>query len=492
MKPSVSRRSFLARGMLGGAGMVILPSARSAWSYQANERLRLAIVGDMYVAGHFFSAGHAYDGLEIAALCHTDERKPAEMLAAWRQRADAGAGAADAGERRAADYYRRLADHPPPVFADFRRMLDTRGDGIDAVVTSVFDHLHGVVCGAAMRAGKHVFCERPLGLRPRESRALRDLAARQGVATSIRNPGNASGRFRRGVELIREGTLGPIREVHVWFPRGGADHRQPPQDEHPVPERLHWDLWLGPAAWRPYHPAWMAYAQWRDFSNGGIGTFGPHAANLAFMGLKVHALWEPAAHDATPAAIRVEAECSGINHLSFPLWERVRWEVPARAGLPPVTFTWHQGPAPELSPGSRTVIESLLEEHGVSRNERARLLRTAGALILGSEGAMVSDDHNVDFTLLPEERFRDVEQDGPTSLPASRGHYVDWLAACRGGPPPWATFDYAAPLSEFLMLANVATRFEGPLDYNPLHGSIENHAEADAALGYVYRKGWHL
>ena len=489
MKRSVTRRRFL-QTTAGAAGVSVLSSPRTAFSFQANERIRLAVIGHMYVAAHFFSSIHAYPGVELVALCHPDRRKLDEVHKAWRRQADQWQASNDPNERRAAESYRRLCDNPPPVFSDFRRMLGDAGGGVDAVVVSMFEHYHGPACGAAMRAGKHVFCERPLGLTIRESRALRDLARRQKVATSIRNPGNAGDAFRRGVEMVREGVIGPVREVHLWFDRAGPDRDGPPAGTQPVPEGLDWDLWLGPVAHRPYHEDWTAYATWRETSNGGIGTFGPHAANLAFAALNVHELWNARESAAAPATIRVNAECPRINPLSFPKWERTQWQVPARDDRTPVTFTWHHGGG--LSPGSKDRLLDTMRQRGASPDEAAKLLGYAGAMLVGTEGILVSDDHNVKVTLLPAGKFEGVEQGTPKRLPPSRGHYHDWFTACRGGPAPWANFEYANALSEFLMLGNVATRVEGEIEYDPVAARVVNNEAADRLLGYEYRQGWVL
>ena len=486
-KPRMHRRRFVKNAI--GAGVLMLPSAKTAFTYQANDRIQLAVVGHMYNAGHFFTSAHIYDRVQLVALCDQEQNKINETFEAWRKRG--GIAPDNRQERRTAEYYGRLAKSKPRVFSDPRRMMGEMGDSIDAIVLSVFDHLHGAICGPAMRAGKHVFNERPVGLTIHDARTLRALAAKHKVATSIRNPGNASPQFRRAIELIREGAIGPIQEVHVWFPRGGPDHRQPPQSNPPIPEGLNWDAWLGPAAWRAYHPQWMAYAQWREFSNGGIGTFGPHAANLGFMGLRVGELWKA---DDGPAAkrIRVEAKCQRINPLSFPRWEVVRWEVPARGELPPVVFTWHHGPAPDLSPGSGAQITRVLRDRGAADERIERAFKEAGTLIVGATGAIVSDSHNTAFVMLPEERFRDIEQQRPESLAPSQGHYRDWFIACRGGEPAWANFDYAGPFSEFLMLGNVATQFEGTLEYDPAVGQFVDKSEANKLLRYEYREGWTL
>lgn len=487
------RREFLtgAAGVLAGAAAALSGGLRSAEAADHAQPLNLAIVGDMYIAGHFYTALHAYPNVTLAALCNPDLRRIEPRIQAWAQQAEELAQSDHPPDRRAADLYRRLADSPPPAFSDPRDMLATLGDQLDAVVVSTFDHQHAPICAEAMRRGIHVFCERPLGLTPRESAALQQIAAETGVVTSIRNPGNASGQFRRGVELLREGAIGDVTQVRFYFDRPGAGRSDPPQGTPQVPEELDWDAWLGPAPHRPYHPEWMLYAVWRDFSNGNIGTFGPHAANLPFMGLNLHQLWRD---DAGDRAVRVQATCPEANRLSFPPWERVRWLAPARGDMPPVAFTWHGGE--DFGPDARQELRALLARHGGVSDPHAadELLGYAGCLIIGSEGMMVSDDHNVRVTLLPEDTFADRQPRNPRTLPSSRGHYHDWLAAIRGeGPPPLANFHYASRLSRFLMLANVATQFpEEELAYRPRENRVTNHADADAALGYEYREGWRL
>ena len=485
MKLRPTRRSVLA-----AAGLTILPSSRTAFSFAANERVRLAVLGHMYNADHFFTSVHAYNGVELAAVCNPDQRKFLEVFKGWEEQVKKAAGSDKPQERKGGEYYQRLLDNRPPVFADFRRMLAETPGGIDALVVSLYDHYHGVACGAAMRAGIHVFSERPLGLTIGESRALADLAVKQKVATSIRNPGNASNAFRRGIELVREGVIGPVQEVHVWFDRGGPDRDKPPAEAQPAPQGLEWDLWLGPVAQRPYHADWMAYATWRETSNGGIGTFGPHAANLAFMALNLADLWKAAPAGAPPRTIRVRAECNRINRLSFPKWEKIRWSIPARGEMPAVTFTWYNGPG--HVPEAREMLTRIMADRGADAEEHKKLLGYAGALLVGGRGVMATDDHNVKFTLLPKREFEGVAQDKPKALPPSRGHYNDWLHAIRGGEPAWANFSYANPLSELLMLGNIATQFDDELEFDPVAGRFVNHAEADRLLSYQYRDGWTL
>lgn len=489
------RRRFLACGVAAGAGLVILRSPRSAFGYRANERLNLAIVG---VAGYaasvaFTPAIHLYDNVALTALCDVDRRKVAPTFAMWEERARQWPASEDAAQGRAAEHYVRLAEDRPPLFEDFRRMLDVMDRDVDAVVVATPDHTHAVISAAALRAGKHVLTEKPLTISAHEARALRTLAQEQQVATSMGTQGVQSAAFRRGLEIVREGVIGPVEEVHVFFSRGGQNFQQPPRGAHEVPRELNWNLWLAQLAWREYHPGWINRIAWRGTSLGELGNFAPHSANLAFMGLEIRELWDRAPDGAERRPIRVVAECSEINRLSYPRWERIRWEVPARGALPPVTFTWHHGPPPDYAPGSRAELTELLRRHGAADAELEDLLPYAGALLVGARGVLATNSHNTDITLLPRERFEDVQQDRPQTVPPSPGHYREWVDACRDGPTPLTEFAYASPFAEFLTLGEVATRFAGDeLEFDPATGEILNHAEAHAALTYAYRDGWRL
>jgi hypothetical protein len=487
MKRTMSRRRFLARAVGCAGGPLLLPCARMAGAYRANERMRLAVFGAMYNAEHFLTAGHIYHA-DIVALCHPDQRKIPQIRKRWEETAEKMAAAPNA-EPQVVEQYRRLArGEGVQVYADLRRMLGERADGIDAVVVSDYDHFHGVACGAALRAGKPVCSERPLGLTIGDARALRALAARTKVPTTYRSPGTGAGPFRRALEVVQEGAIGPVREAHVWFKRGGPDRETVPAGRQEIPQGLEWDLWLGPLPWRDYHPDWMAYAHWRETSNGGLGSFGPHTGVFPFLTLGLRELWEDPA-----ARIRVQAECSRLNRVSFPRWERVRWEIPARDNRPPVTITWHHGP--DYAPGTRELVHEKLRPWGVlTAAEADALMGNAGSLLVGTEGALVADDHSVRVTFLPKERFAGSQTDRPRRMAESRGIYRDWIDACRGAKPEiLASFDSGGRLSELLMLGNIATQFPGEtLSYDPAAGQILKHAEAERKLSFPYRDGWRI
>ena len=458
MGSRIDRRGFLRRVANAGAGLVVLANSGSARGAPANGKLDIGLIG---VGGRGTWFVNTMPKMaNVVALC-------------------------DVNAKKATVAYRKFPDLPK--FHDFRQMLDKMGEGLDAVIIATPDHTHAVAAAAAMRAGKHVYVEKPLTRTVGESHTLRKLAARHKVATSMGNQGTASGQFRRAIELIRAGVIGTVREVHSWNDGGGPGRRKAPEGTPRVPPYLQWDLWLGPAAFRPFHPKWLGWHGWRDFGTCQLGNWASHTQNLAFMALKVDTLWH--ADPATKPRIRVEAKVDDVYPLSFPRWEHVQWHIPARGTLPPITFHWHSG----RRPGMRDQLEALMGR-GLDWGDKGekKWRDWAGCLICGTEGKIYATGHNATFTMLPEAKFKDIEQNSPQKLDRSRGHERDWLAACRGGKPAWARFGYAGPLTEFNMLGNVATRYAGELEFDPVECKIVNHPEADKALRPVYRKGWSL
>jgi hypothetical protein len=487
MPIQTTRREFLAGA---AAALTILPNARMVRGSQANERLNLAMLGTMYNAAHMQSAPHLYNA-PIVALCEPDQRNLAKVFEGFKATAKQLETAKDPMNREWAAKYRKMAEgQNVKVYADTRRLFDEMEDAFDALVVSHYDHLHGVACGPALRAKKPVLSERPLGLTVAEARALRELAAKARVPTTYRSPGTAAGPFRRAMELVEEGAIGQVREVHVWFKRGGPDRDSLPMGPKPVPAELNWDAWLGPLPWREYHPDWQAYSHWRETCNGGLGVFGPHASIFPFMTLELGRLWDQGGDN---SRIKVAAKCARQNLVSFPRWERIQWSLPARSKWPPVEITWHHGP--DLAPGSRELLYEKLRAWGIKQPAEAEaLMKDAGSLLVGSEGAMVADDHSVKVTALPKEKFEAVEVNRPLRIAESRNLYRDWIDACRGEHPQiLANFENGGRLSELLMIGNIATLFpEEPLTYDPSSGRIIDKAEANTFLARDYRAGWRL
>lgn len=465
MSHRLRRRQFLRTSAACGSlftppfGPLILKVSAGATSYQANERLNVALVG-VSGRGSWFVNAIPQIGENVVALC-------------------------DVNERRSAAAFARFPD--VPKFRDFRKMFDKLEKSIDAVVVAVPDHNHAVISYAAICLKKHVYCEKPLTHDVWEARVLREAALKHRVATQMGNQGTATHAFRRGVELIQTGALGEVSEVYVWKDSGGSGERPAPQGEEPVPGYLDWDVWLGPAADRPFHSAWLNWHTWRDFATGNLGNWASHSANMAFMGLKIDSLWQPRG---TPVRIRVVAEVEARAERAFPRWEIVRWEIPARENLPPVRIEWFNG---ATAPGRRAHVESLMGKKldwgdaGLKKWDDH-----AGCLIRGTKQMIHATGHNSTFVLLPS--GRSWEEEGPPQiLPRSGSHEREWTAACKGRGKPMSHFGYSGPLTEFLMLGNVATLFpQTELEYDPIAGEIVNHAQANAALRREYRKGWAI
>ena len=306
MRTVFGRRKFIKTSIVGAAGIVMLKDSRSVGAYFANEKLNIASIG---VCGQGESNLGAVGGENIVALCDADERR------------------ADPAGKRFPNAKR---------YADFRKMFDELHRGIDAVVVSTPDHTHAVAAVAAMKLGKHVYCEKPLARTVHEVRAMRLTAIEQKVVTQMGNQGSASEDLRRGVELAWAGVMGEMREAHVWLANGDGPQERP-KDEPPVPEGLHWDLWLGPAPERPYHPAYVpgSWRHWRAFGSGSGGDMGCHTINMAVRALKLDLLWkaDPAVKSAAPAVIRVEAEASEIHPETYPRRLVAKFDFPARGDI---------------------------------------------------------------------------------------------------------------------------------------------------------------
>jgi predicted dehydrogenase len=354
-------------------------------------------------------------------------------------------------------------------YRDFRRMLDKEDKSIDAVVVATPDHTHAVITMMAIRMGKHVYCEKPLTHSVWEARQIAEAARQAKVATQLGNQGQASEATRLACEFIWDGAIGPVREVHSWCNRyispRGIDR---PKDTPPVPESLNWDLWLGPAPQRPYHPCYhpFSWRGWWDFGTGVLGDIGCHQFDSIFRALKLK----------YPNS--VEACSSGVNEETAPLASIVRYEFPAREGLPPVKLTWYDG---GLMPARPAELADGLRFGNADDN-----------LFVGDKGKMLG------HRLLPEERSKEYGRP-PRVLPRSPGHHKEWISACKGGEPAGSNFDWAGPLTEVVLLGNIALRmgqklYEKGLKlyYDGPNMRITNLPEANDYIRDRYRDGWRL
>lgn len=429
--------------------MLILPHSRLAFGSEANSKLNIAGIG---VGGQgrgnldqFIALGE-----NIVALCDVDTA-------------------------RAGDIYKKCPGAKP--FTDFRRMFDETHKQIDAVMVATPDHTHAVAAIAAMKLGKHVFCEKPLARTVYEARLMRLTARKHKVVTQMGNQGSAENGLRRAVELVLNGTIGEVREAHVWFDGGNGPMKRP-ADSPPVPATLDWDLWLGPAPSRPYHPCYVpgSWRSWRAFGSGIVGDFGCHTGNLMFRALRLEELWNPPSEwKVKRAVLRIEARPSEVDQEGYPGSLTATVELPARGQLPAVKLSIYAKDKPD---------EALML--GGTRGGW-------GDLLVGSKGSIYSDcPWNTRFVLLPKEKFQDVKAGPPQSLPVSVGHHREWVEACKTNGKTFSPFEIGGPLTEIMQLVNLATLVEGPIEYDAISGRILNSKPAGALLRRPYRPGWKL
>lgn len=346
------------------------------------------------------------------------------------------------------------------AYRDYRELLEK--EDVDAVMIATPDHTHAVIALAALKRRQHVYCEKPLTWSVQEARQVTEAARRAGVVTQCGNQGQASESARLTCEMIAQGAIGAVREVRVWSPArfwSWPSWEGRPQETPPVPEGLDWDLWLGPAPYRPYHPAYhpWTWRNWLDFGTGLLGDLGLHKLSTVFKALK---LGHPTS---------VEASATKLSNETFPLGEIVRFEFPARGPMPPVALTWYDGglkpPRPPELDGDDPMPD---------------------VTYLGDQGTIMGD------RLIPDSRMEAYKRPAKT-LPRSPGHHQEWIAGCLGGPAPGSNFlDHSGLLTEVCLLGNIAVRVQKRLLWDGVKMEFKNDRSANTMLRREYRQGWTL
>ncbi|MGE0126691.1 MAG: Gfo/Idh/MocA family protein [Blastocatellales bacterium] len=354
------------------------------------------------------------------------------------------------------------------AYVDYRELLE-KGKDFDAVIVGTPDHSHAVISIAAMKKGKHVFCQKPLTHSIYEARRIAEVARETKVATQVAVGNQASEATRLLCEWIWAGAIGPVREVHNWssrpfWPQG----IERPAKEEPVPEGFDWDLWLGPAPFRPYHRVYLPFVWrgWYDFGNGAIGDMGCYSFDTIFRVLKLGA----------PES--VEASSTRTFPETFPTASIIHFRFPARGDMPPVKLTWYDG---GLKPPRPLELEDGRE---MSRGNE-------GLLFIGDKGTILCGFNGANPKLIPESKMQEFKQPDKT-LPRSPGNDREWIEACKGGQPGGANFEFEGPVTETVLLGNVALRAGKKLSWDAPNMKAGNAPETQPYVRGEYRQGWTL
>ncbi|MBP7050408.1 MAG: Gfo/Idh/MocA family oxidoreductase [Phycisphaerae bacterium] len=432
----MNRRQFLGSAA-AVAAFTIVPRHVLAGSGQTppSEKLNIACVG---IGGQGASDINDVSSENIVALCDVD----------W--------------SNHTAGTFRRFPN--ARKYKDFRKMLDAEDKNIDAVTVATPDNIHAVAAMAAMKHGKHVYCEKPLCHDVYEVRQLTEAARKYKVVTQMGTQIHGTAEMKLFVEIVHSGVIGKVHKVDLWSGKnwGGGER---PTDTPPVPETLDWDLWLGPAPYRPYHPCYLPgqWRRWLDFGTGTLGDMGCHIIDPAWWALD---LGHPTSISATPGPFSKE---------TYPQKTIITWEFKASGDRPALTVSWYDG---ENAPPRPPQLES------------NRKMPDQGGVYYGDKGTILYP-HCGSPRLIPETAMKGFKVPEPT-FDRTANHYQDWIRGCKGGPKPLSNFDYAGPLTEAILLGNVAAFAGQKLEWDGANMKVTNLPEANKFLRRTYREGWSL
>ena len=441
----ISRRRFLGSAAAGAAAFTIVPRGVLGGPAHVapSDKLNIAAIGS---GGMGRSNVKNCGGENIVALCDVDHA-------------------------RAADTFKNFPK--ATQWFDFRKMLEKQKD-IDAVIVATPDHTHTVAAMAAMQLGKHVYVQKPLTRMVGEARILTEAARKYKVATQMGNQGHSGDGVRDICEWIWDGVIGDVREVHAWTNRPvwpqGIDR---PLGCPTPPSTLDWDLWVGPSPMRPYHPDYLPFdwRGWWDFGCGALGDMACHVMDPLVWALKLK----------YPTS--VEACATEVNEETFPHASIVRFEFPARHGMPPVTVNWYDGgmkpPRPDALEEGRRIGQA-----------------NSNVLFMGSKGVLRCGEYGNSPQLIPYSKNREYKRPAKTldRIPGGRGrHEKNWIQACKGGEPACSNFDYSGPFTEMVVMGNLALKFLGQkLEWDGDNMKFTNNDEANKYVMLPYREGWSL
>ncbi|MBI9038322.1 MAG: Gfo/Idh/MocA family oxidoreductase [Bacteroidales bacterium] len=490
-KSTISRRKFIGNVATAAAGITILPhfAVGGLGRFSPSDKLNIAGIG---VGGVGASNINKLNSQNIVALCDVD----------W-------------------DYAVKTFKSYPNAkrYKDYRKMFDEMGNQIDAVVIATPDHTHAIATTAAMRMGKHVYVQKPLTHTVYESRVLRNLANETKVATQMGNQGNSGEGIRETCEWLWDGAIGEITEVHAWtnrpiWPQG----LERPTETPSLPPTLAWDLFIGPAQWRPYHPSYTPWnwRAWWDFGTGALGDMACHIMDPVFMALQL----------GYPSA--VQGSSTQVNTESAPHASTIYYEFPERPKykklkMPPVSLSWYDGGLLPKRPKELKDGQIMGDSSG-------------GVIFVGTKGKLMCGCYGKNPILLPEELNNDYKRPDPSMRRIAEamngGHEMDWVRACKENPEnrieTSSCFDYSGPLNEMVVMGNLAVRLQdlkrkllwdgenmkitnltdddkirvvttdkftvinGHPHFDTQYATIEAKPAAEEYIKHTYREGWKL
>ncbi|MDN5203201.1 Gfo/Idh/MocA family oxidoreductase [Fulvivirgaceae bacterium BMA10] len=472
---TTSRRNFIKDSTLATAGVMIVPRyVLGGKGYVApSDKLNIAGIG-VGGRGKDDLAGVYNKGAEnIVALCDVDETRAAATFKAYKK---------------------------AKRYKDFRVMLEQQKD-IDAVVIATPDNTHAVAAMAAMQLGKHVYVEKPLAHDIYEARVMTEAARKYNVVTQMGNQGSSWEGTFQVMEWMEAGIIGDVDRVHCWtnrpiWPQGIAT----PKEKVKVPNTLDWDLWLGPAKWRDYNPAYLPFKWrgWWDFGTGALGDMACHIIDPAFRALK---LGYPTAVEASVGLVYVSDFVEGDFPDSCPPSSKIHFDYPARDGMPPVKLIWYDGGIMPERPEELGADEQMGDWNG-------------GLLFEGTKGKIMTDCYGANPRLLPTSSMQYFKQPEKSLKRVPEGHHQNWVKACKGEVKAVSNFDIAGPLTEMILIGNLAIRSylhkelkpgKKPGDWAPWqypgrkkllwdsnNMKVTNFDQANQFVKRDYRDGWSL
>jgi len=449
-----NRRTFLTSAAAIGA-FTILPSGVLRGAGQ-NDKLNIAIIGTGGQGIVNMKQLFPLDDVRVVALC--DLNAESDYSAFYYGGA--------AGLNPALALLEAHYGEPCPVYRDYREML--ANEDIDAVLIATPDHTHGYIALDVIAAGKHIYLEKPLCRTVEETRLVTEAARKAGVATQMGNQGHSGEHLRLVCEWIWDGAIGDVHEVHVWcnnsVDRWSKYRERPPAQA--VPEGFDWDRWCDPLPHRSYSDQYapVRWRAWWAFCTGTIGDQGCHHIDPAFMALKIN----QADH------FVVEATQAGMTEETIPVASLIHYDVPARAGMPPVRVTWYEGGIQPRRP---------------KELEDGRQFGDKGILFQGSKGAIIGGGWSRGMRIIPETAMQAYARP-PKTLKRVKGHHRDWIDACKGQGEASSNFNYGGPLTEFALMGSVAQRAGKQLTFDWKKMECPGAPETETLLKPQYKEGW--